>query len=125
MGQAMKRPKQKRTAAKRRTNVRRRNPDSQARLVSQAAKLYKDFSGHEAKRGRQLSKPKVPDVLVNIGRVDGILYQAKRDGKTERYIHEFAAHARPVLAVAPDGSALFLLGGRYTFTDRGIVDHRK
>lgn len=96
-----------------------------ARQLASGARLFRDFTGHDARRGTPMEKPRVPDVLVKIGRVDGILYTTKRDGKVEKYIHEFRADARPIFAVAPDGRGIFLLGGRYRFTARGIVDSRK
>jgi len=30
--------------------------------------------------------------------------------------------SRPLLVASPDGKCLMLLGGRFKFTDRGIVD---
>jgi len=66
------------------------------------------------------------DVVFRVGTVDGVLYTTVRDGRTEKYIHEFRKKSRPhlaVLAVSHDGKQLFILGGGYTFTERGIVDH--
>ncbi len=62
------------------------------------------------------------DVGLKIGRCDGILYTTIRDGVTEKYIHEFKKKARPVLVASYDGKQLLLVGGKFTFTDRGIVD---
>ena len=36
--------------------------------------------------------------------------------------HEFAPGSRPLLAVSANGKQLLLLGGRYKFDERGIVD---
>ena len=58
----------------------------------------------------------------NIGECDGVLYTTVRDGKIEHYIHEFADSDKPMLAVSPNGRQLILIGGRYKFTERGIVD---
>jgi len=63
------------------------------------------------------------DVVFRVGTVDGILYTTVRDGNTEKYIHEFKKKSRPHLAVSHDGKQLFILGGGYAFTERGIVDH--
>lgn len=57
-----------------------------------------------------------------MGRLDGVLYTAKRDGKMERYIHEFNAKSAPILAVSADGDELRILGGAYEVTERGIED---
>jgi hypothetical protein len=107
---------------------RRRNPvpaSSRVRDTDRAARLYEKFSGHDAEEIGEVPAPKVPKVAVAIGSVDAICYTTRRDGKVERYIHEFKPHARPIFAVSPDGSQILLIGGRYTFTERGIVDKRK
>lgn len=100
-------------------------PPSKRVQLRNASKLYEDFSGHEAEIVKRLPKPEIPDVMALIGRVDGLLYTTVRDGKTERYIHEFKGKSRPQFAVSHDGTQLYLLGGAYDFTERGIVDRRK
>jgi hypothetical protein len=90
--------------------------------LRRAAALYTKFTGHKE---LEISKVKIPDMpkeLVEIGTIDGILYTTVRDGVTEKYIHRFKAKSRPLFAVSPDGKQLFLLGGAFTFGDRGIVD---
>lgn len=62
-------------------------------------------------------------MALKVGYVDGILYETYRDGEKQRYIHEFKKRARPYLVAAPDGSKIQLVGGDYSFTDRGIVDN--
>jgi hypothetical protein len=90
--------------------------------ISRAADLYERFSGHDAEEiGRVQVRP-LPRVGVAVGEVDGILYTTTRDGRTEKYIHKFRMRDKPLFVVAPDGKGLFLVGGRYTFTERGIVD---
>ena len=90
--------------------------------ASKAADLYERFTGHDAEPIGTLDVPQIPPAVAVIGPCDAICYATVRDGKTERYIHEFAAGDRPLFCVAPDGRQLFLLGGEYVFTDRGIVD---
>lgn len=97
-------------------------PPSSKVQLRDAAKLYEDFTGHEAEIVGKTEKPEIPDVLVAIGEIDGIMYSTVRDGKLERYIHQFRKNSRPLFAVSPDGKQLFMLGGAYNFTDRGIVD---
>lgn len=94
------------------------------REISQAAKLRQDFTGHPSKRGSVVKIP-ASRVGLAVGPLLGVAYITTRDGKRERYFHEFAPHARPLLAASSDGRSLFLLGGAYRFTDRGIVDARK
>lgn len=91
-------------------------------LVDQAADLYERFSGHDPEEIGRVSVPAIPRVGVAIGEVDGILYSTIRDGKHEKYIHKFHKRDRPLFVVSPDGKQLFLIGGNYTFTERGIVD---
>ena len=90
--------------------------------VAQAADLYERFSGHDPEEIGKVRIPAVPKVGVAIGEVDGILYSTVRDGQLEKYIHKFRKSDRPLFVVAPDGKQLFLVGGNYTFTERGIVD---
>jgi hypothetical protein len=93
-------------------------------LMKQANKLFEDFTGDKLARGKRVKAPVIPPVLINMGKIDGVMYTTVRDGKTERYIHEFKSKARPTFAVSPDGKQLFMLGGAYNFTERGIVDKR-
>lgn len=90
--------------------------------ISRAADLYERFSGHDAEEIGKIKVRPMPRVGVAIGEVDGILYTTTRDGQREKYIHKFRMRDKPLFVVAPDGKGLFLVGGRYTFTERGIVD---
>lgn len=90
--------------------------------LDQAADLYERFSGHDPEEVGRVRVPPVPRVGVAIGEVDGILYSTVRDGVLEKYIHKFRKSDRPLFVVSPDGKQLFLLEGRYTFTEKGIVD---
>ena len=90
--------------------------------ISRAADLYERFSGHEAEAIGKVRVNPMPKVGVAIGEVDGILYTTVRDGVLEKYIHKFRKADKPLFVVSPDGKQLFLVGGNYTFTERGIVD---
>jgi hypothetical protein len=87
-----------------------------------AALLYTNFTGHEEVDAIKISIPKMPEVLVEIGYVDYIGYTTVRDHVTERYQHDWKKKARPLLGSSPDGKSLFMLGGAFTFGERGIVD---
>lgn len=91
--------------------------------LRKAAKLYSDFTGHDDPRITKISAPERSKIMLLIGDVDGILYTTVRDGRTEKYIHRFKSKARPQLLSSPDGKQLYLLGGAYDFTERGIVDN--
>lgn len=103
---------------------RRKNPAKRtAEDLGHAADLYEGFSGHKA---RFVDKVPLPTHKVGIvvGKCDGVLYTTIRDGKRERYIHEFRSRARPLLISSSDGRQLYLIGGSYRFTHSGIVDGR-
>lgn len=105
------------------SRARSRPPIGEERDIRQAADLYERFSGHEAEVAGRIEVPDLPRVAVAIGEVDGLLYTTVRDGVVERYIHQFKKRDRPLFVVAPDGRQLYLVGGGYDFTERGIVDH--
>lgn len=90
------------------------------RDVSRAATIFERFTGHEAQEVGYVDVT-MPKALAIVGDLDGVLYTTVRDGITERYKHEFAAKDKPMLCVSPDGR-LHVVGGRYRFTERGIVD---
>lgn len=104
------------------SRARTRGPLSKSAQVRKAANLYERFSGHEAEEAGRVRVPPIPKVGVAIGTMDFVGYTTVRDGVTEKYIHKFAASDKPLFVVSPDGKALYLIGGRYTFTERGIVD---
>lgn len=87
-----------------------------------AAKRYENFTGEAGAVIAKVKMPVVPKALAVIGECDGIMYTTVRDGVDEKYIHKFSKKARPLFCVSPDGKSIFLIGGLYTFTDRGIVD---
>lgn len=90
--------------------------------IQKAADLYQRFSGHDAEEIGRINVPAMPKVGVAIGTVDGIMYSTVRDGVLEKYIHKFHKRDCPLFVVSPDGKSLFLIGGVYNFTERGIVD---
>lgn len=98
-------------------------PNPRARTAkARAVDLYERFTGHEGEAIGHVNLPPVPSSLAVIGPCDGILYTTVRDGKTEHYKHEFAQGDRPLFCISPDGRSIHLVGGRFVFTDRGIVD---
>ena len=83
--------------------------------------MFKDFRGELPGYMDKVRLPR-PKVGLAIGELDGVLYTTVRDGKTEKYIHKFKRKSRPLLVSASDGSSLHIVGGKYEFTERGIVD---
>lgn len=98
------------------------NPGARTdRALADAQAALEDFSGHPAAYVEQhLLRPAVAG--WGLGPVVAIEYAATRDGELATYRHEFASEARPLLASSHDGRQLYLLGGAYSVTDRGIAD---
>lgn len=82
-----------------------------------------NFSGKAPRHIVRLTLPKAPRSLIRIGKLRAVIYDTVRDGKPETYIHRFKLQARPLFAASTDGRSLHIVGGRYDFTERGIVDH--
>lgn len=112
-----------RHAAKRGSAVARQIPAQKSEL-RRAAKLYADFSGHTDLKAQKINVPGMPKTMLAIGYIDGVMYSTVRDGVAEKYVHHFARNSRPLFTVSPDGKQLFMLGGAYNFTERGIVDKK-
>jgi len=87
-----------------------------------AARIFERFTGHECLPIDNVDVPPLPKAVAIIGHCDGILYTTVRDGREERYVHDFAMPDRPLLGISPDGKQILLIDGNYDFTDRGIVD---
>ncbi len=90
--------------------------------MARAAKLYESFRERTPKRIKKISIFPPPRVAVDVGLVEFIGYRTTHGRKLTLYQHDFAPGSRPLLCVSPDGRQLLLIGGRYKFTGRGIVD---
>lgn len=101
----------------------RANPAPRA-PASAAAARYRRFTGMQPERALRVNYPENPVAGLAIGPCLEVAYETVRDGVVERYRHKFAPNARPTLVASHDGRQLYLLGGAYRFTDRGIVDAR-
>lgn len=91
------------------------------RAIRAAVKLYRDFREKEPKRLTTVDFD-IPEAVMVIGHVEAIKYRTTHGGETELYEHPFQPGSRPLLVASSDGKQLLLLGGRYKFTARGIVD---
>lgn len=90
--------------------------------LDKAADKFEAFTGHEA---REVYETRLDDHEVSgyrLGSMIGAAYEATRDGKTEQYFHKFSKKARPDLVARDDGKQLYVVGGDYKVTDRGIED---
>jgi hypothetical protein len=97
-------------------------PPATGSQVRKVARLFERFTGHDAAVIESIDVPELPDAVAVIGPCDAIEYTTVRDGQTERYRHTFRAADKPLMCVTPDGVQILLVGGRFRFTSRGIVD---
>lgn len=90
--------------------------------IQKARRAFTDFTGHKADLSRVSKLDDNPVAGYRLGDLVGIAYEAKRDGVTDKYYHEFSKEVRPELVVKHDGSQLYIDGGQYAVTDHGIED---
>lgn len=90
--------------------------------AKRASARYKRFTGHEPEELGRVNIPAMPKVVSCMGALTAVIYETVRDGKTEKYIHKFKSADAPLICVSPDGKQIVLVGGNYTWTERGIVD---
>jgi len=108
------------SAVKNIAGTRKQNPSKRVK-IARAARLLKDFSGHTPGELLRVKEAPIKEGLV-IGTLDGVPYTTIRDGKTEHYLHEFSENSRPLLIASSDGRRLGIVGGRFQFTEAGIID---
>lgn len=86
--------------------------------INRGIKIFRAFNEREPEFLDKIHVP-VYDILVKIGPCTHIAYLAD-DGKN--YMHKFKVRSRPLLTATDDGKHLVLVGGRFEFGGRGIVD---
>lgn len=86
-----------------------------------AFRLAQDFREKKPTRVRRVNL-NVPKTLMVMGHVEFIGYRTTHGEQLVLYKHDFAPGSRPQLAAGPKRNQLFIVGGRYRVTDRGIVD---
>jgi hypothetical protein len=85
-----------------------------------ALKLYRTF--REAEPVGKYVTARYPSALARMGVCEFIGYMTTHGGRTALYVHHFAPGSRPALYAGTGRNKLFLMGGRFTVTDRGITD---
>lgn len=98
--------------------------------LRKAIKFYKEFHwGIPMDKMIAVDKPEVPNSMVFLGYLRGVLYQTtkKDDGKDTFYFHSFSPDKKdkfpfPILACDASARQLFIVGGRYHIEGRGIVN---
>lgn len=92
------------------------------KAIKKGIDLYRRFREEEPEYIDTVDVPSIPKVGIIIGECDGILYTTRRAGKIEMYQHEFDGKSKPILCSSADGTQIFIVGGRYNFTEDGITD---
>ena len=87
-----------------------------------AQRACRDFRwGDPCDGGQLVHIPPPPLVLVEIGPLVSVVYEATKRGQTAHWEHDFEEQ-RPVLAYDDMGDdQLYIVGGDYKVTPRGIV----
>lgn len=98
----------------------RKNPSSRDEIF-RADALLESFTGEKARKELRVSQRPIKTGLV-VGPMTGVMYAADRGDGVHEYCHRFKKSSRPLLIADHDGSQLGIVGGRFRFTDRGIVD---
>jgi len=86
-----------------------------------ARSLYRAFREDKPGRSRRVGID-VPRAAAVVGQVEFIGYVTTHRGKSYLYLHEFAEGSRPMMVAGKRRGQLFLVGGRFKFTARGITD---
>ncbi len=86
-----------------------------------AARLFRTFHTHPADRVVIRRHPRlVPPVVSRLGSLQGIIYRSDKGtpGRERNFIHFLTDP--PELVCDPTGTRLFIVGGSYRVTGRGI-----
>ena len=90
--------------------------------VRRAASLYKSFREREPRVAKSV-RVRLPRAVMVMGHVDFIGYTTTHENnRAVHYKHSFARGTKPLLCAGVGRNQLFLIGGRYRVTGRGIVD---
>lgn len=89
--------------------------------IDRAARLYRAFREAKPKRARRVHVS-LPKAVAKIGTAEFIGYWTTHRGKPAIYVHFWAPGSRPQLFANTGRGQLYLFGGRFTVTGRGITD---
>lgn len=91
------------------------------REVKNAKHLYESFRESPANRARVV-RVRLPKAAAIVGKVRAIEYDTTHGGRATLYRHDFTRGSAPLLVAGTADGQLYLIEGRYHFTERGIVD---
>jgi hypothetical protein len=89
--------------------------------LRRAKELYRQFHCFPSRRTTRLPQERsIPEVLAHVGELRGLIYCSDRGqrGKPRTFVHFFKL--RPQLACDAHGKQLYILGGNYRVTPRGL-----
>lgn len=89
--------------------------------LARAGRLYRAFR-EDAPREVKRLRVSIPKAVAVMGYCEFVGYLTTHRGKVALYIHEFAPGSRPLLCAGASRGQLYLLGGRFKVTGRGITD---
>jgi hypothetical protein len=98
------------------TTVKKRLKD-----LPKAKRLYEKFREDKPKRIKKVTID-IPDTVAVMGYLSAVEYETTHNGVAQAYRHDFSPGSRPMLAAGPRKRQLFLVGGNFHVTERGIVD---
>lgn len=104
-----------------RISVMRRAPVEMRGCLTQAPELIRPFQCLEGRRLlRRRCQRMIPDVLMRLGELRGLIYRSDRGqcGRPRTFVHFFKTPAD--LTCDSRGRQLYIQGGRYRVTTRGI-----
>lgn len=104
------------------SGLRRTDLAKASKTSSKIVEKYERTHGGRAPVEALESSLSVPDVVVPIGHLYAVCYDADKGDGTYPYRHPFALTAQPLLCCDASGSQLLVVGGRYTVTPHGIED---
>ncbi len=91
------------------------------RSQRKAIELFRGFREREPTISKEIELD-VPDQLIVMGHVEFIGYKTTHGKRAKLYKHDFAKGSRPLLCTGVGKNQVFLIGGNYHVTERGIVD---
>jgi hypothetical protein len=86
-----------------------------------AHELFERFHSFAPPKTLRRQCPRLmPKVLVNLGELRGLIYRSDKEqcGRPRTFIHFM--ETPPLLASDPEGKQLYIIGGNYRVTSRGI-----
>lgn len=86
-----------------------------------AAEAYTETHwGEPVEGGALVMLAQPPEAIYSLGELARVEYDTSKGGEFARFYHDFET-TKPMLAVDPDGGTLWIVGGDYKVTPRGIV----